>query len=313
MNGQLTLPLSQEYLETEIRNIVNAFNKIGDRIIKRGDSSLSNELIAEYNRLVLKNLKLAPEVTPGQVRQYNVGVARYLAAPWQDCEYLLARLCDWLNGPDFMAPNEDHSIIYSIIKAVVAHLYLAWIHPFGDGNGRTARLVELQILLSAGFPTPAAHLLSNHYNQTRTEYYRQLSITSQSGGDVLPFIEYAVQGLVDGLRSLIETIKTYQMDIIWENHVHSRFRHRTGPSADRRKWLVLDLSKLPNPVPRSSLREISARLAGAYAGKTDKTLTRDLNFLERMDLIVRTSNGIRAKKELVRAFLPDRADRGPDA
>lgn len=57
--------------------------------------------------------------------------------------------------------------MYAIFKAVVAHLYLAWIHPVGDGNGRTARLVEFQILLSSGVPSPAAHLLSNHYNQTR--------------------------------------------------------------------------------------------------------------------------------------------------
>src|SRR5680860_933902 len=61
----------------------------------------------------------------------------------------------------------------AIVKAIVAHLYLAWIHPFGDGNGRTARLVELQILLAAGFPVPACQLLSSHYNQTRAEYYRQ--------------------------------------------------------------------------------------------------------------------------------------------
>src|SRR5258708_25331431 len=91
-------------------------------------------------------------------------------------------------------------IIYGIIRAVIAHLYLAWIHPFGDGNGRTARLIEYRILLACGVPSPAVHLLSNHYNLTRTEYYRQLDRASGSKGEYIPFVEYAVQGFVDGLR-----------------------------------------------------------------------------------------------------------------
>jgi Fic family protein len=61
----------------------------------------------------------------------------------------------------------------ALMKAILTHLYIAWIHPFGDGNGRTARLAELQILLAAGMPMPASHLLSNHYNTTRTDLYRQ--------------------------------------------------------------------------------------------------------------------------------------------
>jgi Fic family protein len=100
---------------------------------------------------------------------------------------------------------------------VVAHLCLAWIHPFGDGNGRTARLVEFQILLGAGVPTPAAHLLSNHYNQTRTEYYRQLDRASKSGGEIVPFIEYAARGFVDGLREQLHKIRDQQWDVSWRS------------------------------------------------------------------------------------------------
>ena len=80
------------------------------------------------------------------------------------------------------------------MKAVVAHLYIAWIHPFGDGNGRTARLLELQILLGAGFPVPTCQLLSNHYNQTRTEYYRELDLASHRRSPT-EFLVYALEGL----------------------------------------------------------------------------------------------------------------------
>jgi Fic family protein len=51
----------------------------------------------------------------------------------------------------FQAPP-GLEIAYSILKAALAHPHLAWIHPFGDSNGRTARLVEFLILLSAVGP-----------------------------------------------------------------------------------------------------------------------------------------------------------------
>ena len=101
-----------------------------------------------------------------------------------------------------------------LVQAAIAHAQFETIHPFADGNGRTARLVEFHLLLETGIPSPAAHLLSNHYNQTRSEYYRQLDSTSKSGGDILPFIQYAVQGFVDGLRSQLEYVWEQQWDIV---------------------------------------------------------------------------------------------------
>jgi len=51
------------------------------------------------------------------------------------------------------------------------------------------------------------HLLSNHYNQTRTEYYRQPRDASRGDGDTLPFLSYALQGFVDGLRQQLGVIR----------------------------------------------------------------------------------------------------------
>ncbi|CED92167.1 Fido domain [Actinomyces succiniciruminis] len=66
----------------------------------------------------------------------------------------------------------------AFILATLAHLHLTWIHPFGDGNGRMSRLLEFELLIRAGVPVPAAHLLSDHYNKTRDMYY---SILEQTG------------------------------------------------------------------------------------------------------------------------------------
>jgi Fic family protein len=194
--------------------------------------------------------------------------------------------------------------VYAIIKAVTAHLYFAWIHPFGNGNGRTARLIELQILLAAGVPTPAAHLLSNHYNLTRAEYYRQLDRASKSGGDVLPFIEYATQGFVDGLREQLKAIRDQQWDVTWQNYVHDVFRTKESAADVRQRWLALDLGETSAAIPVARIPELTPRLAKAYAIRTGKTLQRDLLALETLDLIERTPEGVRANREVILAFLP---------
>ena len=194
VEGKLELPASKEYLGQEIDKIVKACNGILAEIEAGKSIEISPARIQAFNRQVLEGLPLRDEVSSGSIRTYAVGVANYRGAPAEDCEFLLARLCEWLTGSEWIA-QPDTPLATAILKAVVAHLYLAWIHPFGDGNGRTARLLEFQILIDAGVPTPAAHLMSNHYNQTRAEYYRQLERASQSGGDIAPFLVYALQGL----------------------------------------------------------------------------------------------------------------------
>ena len=307
LEGKLKLPPSREYLAQEISNIVAACNWITSRIQKAESLELTADTIKEFNRIVLSKLKLPENVVPGQIRNYSVGVARYRGAPAEDCEYLLGQLCRWLNSEEFTS-KPGAEIVYAILKAMLAHLYLAWIHPFGDGNGRTARLVEFQLLITSGVPAPAAHLLSNHYNQTRTEYYRQLDYASQSGGEVLPFLSYAVQGFLDGLRAQMAHIREQQWDVAWRNYVHEAFADKKGLSDIRRRHLVLDLSRQTDLVLLDKLPEVSPRLAAAYARKTRKTLSRDLNELLKMGLVVQETSGYKARKELILAFLPVKAE-----
>jgi len=78
-------------------------------------------------------------------------------------------------------------VTLGFLKAVIAHLYLVWIHPFGDGNGRTARLIEFQILLNAGVPRLRRSFSSNHYNLTRMNYYLWLDKARRAGDGLTGF------------------------------------------------------------------------------------------------------------------------------
>lgn len=333
IDGDRELPPSKRYLGQEVKNIISACNLIRDAVIPerdeddagdRGDLSVS--LIRDYNRLVLQDLEHEDGVVPGELRSHSVVVGNYRGAPARDCEYLLERMCEWLNSADFEPPDgdleEDLRWPLAILKAIIAHLYIAWIHPFGDGNGRTARLLEMHILMAEGFPQPACQLLSNHYNRTRSEYYRQLGLASKNQ-DPMGFVVYAARGFVDELRSQLHRIWSMQYLDRWEQYVYQVFGELRTDTDHRRLRLIKDLSResiqdngkpLPDLVPkqRNELRRLSADLATMYATKTDRTLSRDINALVEMNLIFRSGQFYFPNSDVVLGFMPlHRGDRGP--
>lgn len=305
VEGKLEVPESQEYLKQELDNVIRALADIENEVHQTGRFDISPEGLRELNRRVLDGLELEDHVVPGEFRTQGILVGTvYRGAPAQDCGYLVQAMCDWLNGPDFSPNGGDHAkdFLLAMLKAVIAHVYIAWIHPFGDGNGRTARLVEFGILAAAGVPSVAAHLLSNHYNQTRTSYYRQLEHASKSGGDLIPLLAYAAKGFVEQLQQQLESVHDWILRATWTNYVHSLFTDPTV-TAKRQRDLVLALPS-DDFIPRAKLTALTPSLAQAYATKKSKTVTRDLNALEQMELIERSPKGIRARREIMLSFMP---------
>lgn len=305
---RLEVPRSQEYLKQEVDNILEACLEVERGIAEHGTFEITVDLLCSLNKRVLQNLTLDEHVVPGEFREVPVGVGSYLGAPAADVEFLAELMCEWLNGPDFDVDIADHrdAFLLTFLRAIAAHVYIAWIHPFGDGNGRTARLVEFGILTAAGIPSVAAHLLSNHYNLTRTAYYRHLDHASGSGGELAPFLAYAVEGFVDLLQEQLRRVHQEIFTYSWENLVHEHFRHRSTPTAKRQRDLVIALGRHGEPVPRDRLTELTPGLAAAYAQKQSKTLTRDINAVVASGLAVREPRGIRARPEIMFGFTPHR-------
>jgi Fic family protein len=301
------IPKSQHYLEVEIDNVIKLANSISGEINLNGPSPVTPDIILAYNKQILQNLECEEHVVPGEYRKTNVGVMDYKAPIWEDCLYLMERLCSWLNSKEFKSDQDDEIIVSGIIRSIVVHVYLAWIHPFGDGNGRTARALEVRFLMEAGVPSSAGHLLSNHYNQTRSEYYRRLQEASKNGGDITNFISYATHGLKDQLRSQLIVVRAQQWIAAWENYIYELFGTDKTLADKRQISLLLALSESDGAVAIAKLRRMTPELAEMYAGKTAKTLTRDVNRLLEMGLAAREANGIRARREIILAFLPKMA------
>lgn len=304
------LPPSQEYLETEIRNVVAALTDIDQSGRSGAKFTLSVEWIPLQNAKVLQGLDVEDHFVPGEFTQNSLVVGGvYRGAPPEDVPYLMDRLCGWLNGA-FIEPSQDPAVAddmrfyNAVCAALLAHLYLVGIHPFGDGNGRTARLVEVAILSHTGIvPWLAANLLSDHYNRTRTRYYERLAAASKRG-EIDQFIAYAVAGYVDMLREQIDQVRALQIKIAWTNYVHERLRDEpSGPTKERRRDLLLAMP-IGSVVDKRKARYLTAGLAEQYAGHEDRMIARDLNALERLDLVEAVPGGYRARSSIMNAFIP---------
>jgi Fic family protein len=311
VEGTLEVSQSQEYLQQELENVINALAMVEREIHTGGTFNLTPQRLRELNAEVLKDLEVDDHVVAGEFRTGGIVVGNvYQGTPAGDCGFLIEALCVWLNGPDFQPAGDDHAkdFLHAFLRAVIAHVYIAWVHPFGDGNGRTARLVEFGILTAAGVPSVAAHLLSNHYNATRAHYYRQLDLASKSGGDLVPFLAYAAGGFVDELQQQLNEVHEQVVRATWVNYVHSVF---PDPTVTERRQRDLVLA-LPHDdfVSRASLTTLTPKLTDAYAGKGRKTVSRDLNALADRDLIERNAKGVRARREVILSFLPRAAPGG---
>lgn len=82
------------------------------------------------------------------------------------------------------------SELHPVIKACVAHFYFVYIHPFGDGNGRTARALSYMMLIQSGYEFFRYFSISNLVSDERGKYYRSMVNVEEDEGDMTYFIDF---------------------------------------------------------------------------------------------------------------------------
>jgi len=302
-----SLPPSREYLEIEVKNILEALNKIREEVILQGKSVIiTPELIKTFHHFVGKDLGDHFQAIPGRFRESNVVVGRYRPPDSSDVTILIRRFCDWMKE-SFRYEDGKQSFPDQVIQAIVSHVYIAWIHPFGDGNGRTARLIEFYVLLRAGLPDIASHILSNYYNDTREEYYRQLDVAVKDM-DLSNFIRYAVLGFRDGLDEVLELNQRSILGIAWKNYIYDildskKATGKTKTIVKRRRNVALRF-----PTDRfykiDELLESNPFLMKEYAKLSPLTRIRDFQELERLELITKDGTKYRGNIKILKGFMP---------
>ena len=317
IDGKLTLPDSLEYQGAEIDNLLEILNEIANLSISQELPTLSIDLIKSWNKRILQDQPLGEDVTPGEFRYHSVGVGRkeYLGAPAEDCPYLMDRFISFITE-ELQTDNATWHKPLWIIRPIIAHLYFVWIHPFGDGNGRTARLIELYLLLNAGIPFPSAHILSDYYNRSRGRYYQALKQASRTNNyeqGMANFIDYAITGFVEGLQEQVASIENIQIHIAWESFINQTIAaHGHNETWARRRTLARNLPYITKGnvfIRKSNIRYANTELAKLYEGKSQKTMTRDLNALVECQLARQQGDYYASNIELMKAFLPHSGNR----
>ncbi len=148
----------------EVRNYNTAMD-IATAAAHRPNFRWTDELMHRVNREVMRGL---PDDTLGEYREGAVRVAGLYDPPGAPLvDALMSRLVEWLAG------SSDHPLV----RSALLHLNFVAIHPFDNGNGRSARVLASLELMRSGFHAPELVSVESYLQRHRVEYFDILATT----------------------------------------------------------------------------------------------------------------------------------------
>ena len=179
--------------------IINNFRAIRE-IENRLDEDLSVELILDIHQIMtVKTDALKYSGTfrehPIYVKDHIDGEIAYTAPDYSEVNLLIKNLLYFVNS--------DQEFYHPIIKASILHFMIGYIHPFGDGNGRTARALFYWYLIKKGYTLLKHISISKAILNSRTSYDKAFLKTEHDDNDVTYFIMYSMKSLRVAFQSLV--------------------------------------------------------------------------------------------------------------
>ena len=167
-------------------------------VLEHLDGPINEAVVLEIGRLLTENT-LDPGTKPGY-REDMVYVKNgqqeivYTPPKAAYVQPMIQELLRYIADPD----------IHPIVKACVAHIAFVTIHPFFDGNGRTARALSYMILLQAGYDFLRQFPISGVLSQERAKYYKAIRASQdpENGYDFTYFLEYYVEMIERGTQGI---------------------------------------------------------------------------------------------------------------
>ena len=149
--------------------LYSAFKNLG----KRGFISVND--IVEINNIILQTNQGIRKIPGTTLKNDTTGEIIYTPPTGEEIiKDKLDNLADFIN-------NDDMADIDPLIKMAVIHYQFESIHPFGDGNGRTGRILNVLYLVLKGLMDMPVLFLSRYINQNKTNYYRCLREVTEQG------------------------------------------------------------------------------------------------------------------------------------
>jgi Fic family protein len=184
----------------EIQNIEKAMVFIEENV---KDYPINRLFLSELHKMIVDGLLPPPngegDATPGKYRETNLKINKSKHQP-----------PEWLKVGDYMQElldfvDKEDSPKYDLLKAAIAHHRFVWIHPFGNGNGRTVLLFTYAMLVKTGFNVNVGRILNPTavFCSNRNDYYTNLS-EADKGTDkgIITWIEYVLKGLKEEIEKI---------------------------------------------------------------------------------------------------------------
>lgn len=189
-----------EKKEQEAQNSRNAYDYIMNLVKKCRDKFTYNEKhIKHIHKYITENIDYIGNV-PGQYRDINPIFGeppkKSLCKTKTDVETAISKLICWLNKEE-SGPLSGNAIV----RAIMAHYYLTEIHPFGDGNGRTARAVEAFILYVNRINIYCFWSLANFWSANRNEYIIHLG-NIRATCNPWDFLMWGIEGYLKEIKRI---------------------------------------------------------------------------------------------------------------
>lgn len=159
----------------EVSTYANALMKVGELVQERG--IITNNNIIEIYRAIKHN-DASYTTTPGKAL-VNERTKETVYTPPQT----LPEIVMHMNNLEQFINNDDLSDLDPLIKMAIIHHQFESIHPFGDGNGRAGRVLNILYLVAKGLLELPILYLSRYIIRHKTEYYDLLQAVRDVEGD----------------------------------------------------------------------------------------------------------------------------------
>jgi len=167
------------------------------------------------------------------------------------------------------------------IATGLTHYELASIHPFADGNGRTARALATLVLWSQGYDFKRLFALENYYNKDRQSYYRAIhtgkTYQAREDKDLTDWLDYFIEGFKVSMEEVEQKVIPLSLDF--------KVRRKLGGPVylDKNQVKILDFL--------ITMGRIDSRDVAGIFRVNKRTAQRYLNALAKMKLIRRQGKG----------------------
>jgi Fic family protein len=199
--------------EREFYNYRQAFKAI-EPLHRMRDEPLTKGDLLNLHRTLVSGVRGGHRCA-GELRREGVRVGdivdgetivHHQPPAWTVIEQEVEAHFEWLEASKVKGEGADDPWIHPVIQAGILQHRLVYIHPFLDGNGRTARMMTTLLLYQRGYDFKYLFELSEYYNRDRDEYYECLR-TADRTEDYTAWLEYFLGGFSHQMFRIEERVK----------------------------------------------------------------------------------------------------------